>query len=585
MVDFNIVMENVTFTYKYGEVPAIKNINLKVREGEKILVTGPAGAGKTTLCRCLNGLIPYHFNGEFKGKVTVQGLNTRKYDVGDLSPMVGLSFQNPLDQIVCSSVMDEIAFGPENLGLPEEVINERVQEYLEMARLTGYEDTNPLSLSGGQQQSCCIAAIIAMHPKILVLDEPTANLDNVGTRLVHSMIDKLVRSEKITLVIVSHRLRELATMIDRMVVLRNGKIMLEGEPRRVLKESEKLYEVGLFPPEITRLALKLRDAGINAFINGLVPVTVEEGYKAILHGMKSKALIPSAPRVVHRKEKRRARLGEQPIIETQDLGHVYPGNVVALKNLSLKIYPGEFLAIIGQNGSGKTTLIKHFNGLLEPTQGTVYVKGIDTKTTTTSRLARIVGFIYQNPDDQMVSFRVKEEVEYGPKNLGFSKTEAEKLALDALKMVGMEQKIESLIFELSQGERQRVAIASVLAMKPGVLVVDEPTTGQDPATSLQIFKLLEKLNESGSTIVIVTHNMNLVAGFAERVFVLKDGEMILDGDTQSVYSKPEILQKTAQEPPEMMKLGQMLKDYNVPTWISNVDEMYNFLLHLLKGGD
>jgi len=582
---YSIVMEDVTFTYKYGEKPAMKNINLKVEEGEKLLITGPAGAGKTTLCRCLNGLIPYHFTGEFKGRIVVQGLDTRKNDVGDLSSVVGLSFQNPLDQIVCASVMDEIAFGPENLGLPEGVINGRVEESLEMARLTGYEDTNPLSLSGGQQQSCCIAAIIAMHPKILVLDEPTANLDSVGTRLVHSMIDKLVRTEKITLVIVSHRLRELATMVDRMVVLRNGGIMLEGEPREVLKESEKLYEVGLFPPEITRLALKLRDAGIDAFINGKPPVTVEEGYKGILHAMKSKVLIPRVSHMISRKEKQPKRLGEKPIIETKDLWHAYPRNVVAVKNLNLKIYSGEFMAIIGQNGSGKTTLIKHFNGLLKPTQGGVYVKGIDTTKTTVSQLARIVGFVYQNPDDQMVSFRVKEEVEYGPKNLGLSEKEIEKLAVEALKEVGMEQNIEKYIFELSQGERQRVAIASVLAMNPEVLVVDEPTTGQDPATSKQIFRLLEKLNKKGSTVVIVTHSMNLVAEFAERVVVLKDGEIIMDGDTQSVYSKPEILEKTAQEPPDVMKLGQMLKDYNIPAWVSTADEMYNFLLNLFKRGD
>ncbi len=575
----DIILENLTFTYEGSKREAVKNINMIVRRGEKVLITGPSGAGKTTICRLLNGLIPHFFYGDLKGRVIVRSMETESNDITLLSSKVGLVFQNPEEQLVCPTVADEIAFGPENLCVPRDEILRRVEEGLTLARLEEYADTNPYSLSGGQEQSLCVAAIVAMHPDILVLDEPTANLDSLGTKLVHSMITDLIERERKTLVIVSHSLAELAPIVDRIVVLNGGEKILDGKPHEVFGESQRLHEIGLAPPQISRLALMLKESGINVLRGGYPPFTLEDAYSQIAPLLRKSKSGLAAQKDVSRVSALRENVRAGPIIEVDNLSHIYEGtSVEAVKDLTFKIYRGEFVGIIGQNGSGKTTLVKHFNGLLIPTKGKVLVNKVDTTTVPISELAKIVGYCFQNPDHQMVAFRVRDEVGYGPKNLGLSKEETEKRSLEALDEVGMRWAVDEYVHELSQGERQKIALASILVMCPEAIIVDEPTTGQDPATSMKMFELLKELNERGSTIIVVSHNLDLVARFVNRVIVMKEGRILYDGDGRGAFSKPEMLRETSCEPPEMTRFGQMLQQYGIPSDILTIEEMRDILV-------
>jgi len=585
--ELDIILEGVTFTYEGSKRTAINNIDLNVRKGEKVLITGPSGSGKTTVCRLLDGLIPHFFYGDLKGKVVVKSMHTQSQTIPVLSSRVGLVFQNPEEQLVCPTVADEIAFGPENLCIPREEIVNRVEEGLSLARLEKYADANPFTLSGGQQQSLCVASVFAMRPDILVLDEPTANLDSVGTRLVHSMMARLMETEKKTLVIVSHNLSELAPLVDRIVVLHNGEKILDGEPVEVFAEAGHLHEIGLAPPQISRLALLLRESGIDIIGGGYPPITLEDArdrMAPLLKGTASKAATREVASSVHNMQKKETP-SRPPIIEVQHLSHTYEGTAVeAVRDLSLTICKGAFVGIIGQNGSGKSTLVKHFNGLLLPSRGKVFVEGVDTTAASISELARMVGFCFQNPDHQMVAFKVRDEIGYGPKNLGLPKDEVAKRTLDALNEVGMAWAIDEYINDLSQGERQKLAVASVLAMQPQILIVDEPTTGQDPATSVKEFELLKDLNRKGSTIIIVSHNLDLVGRFVDRVIVMKDGLILYDGDPRGAFSNPKMLEETSCEPPEITRFGQMLREYGIPGDILTIEEMNDILLSKLGQG-
>lgn len=570
----DILLENVSFTYKDSKTPALEDINLRINPGEIVMVSGPAGAGKTTLAQLLNGLIPHFFRGNLDGTVKIQGNNTREHTIGFLSHQVGLLFQDPAAQLISPTVTDEIAFGAENYGVPREEILQRVEKYMKLVRLDQYADSSPHRLSGGEQQACAIASVMAMHPRIFVLDEPTSNLDPIGSHRVLELITQMVREAKNTMLIVEHKMEELLPIVDRLIILNEGKIILEGIPRKLLHDVQLMEKIGLKPPQVSLLASKIDKGRIGSDL----PLTLDEAISKFQTFMPKRDGDPNKI-----SERQTLRLGEE-IIRTEQLWHVYEeGNIHAIRGIDITIRAGEFIGVIGQNGSGKTTLVKHFNGLLTPTYGNVWVMGDNTKDKTIAQLSTQVAYVFQNPDFQICCQTVREELEFGPKNLKLHEEEIEQRRDEVAEIFDFCDRLDEKPFSLSKGERQKLAVGSVLAMRPEVLIVDEPTTGQDYKTGKEMMEFYRKLNKEGKTVIIITHDMNLAAEYCNRIIVLRQGRILTDGPVREVYSQTDLLSRSYLRPPQITLFGQAMSDYGLPINALNVDEMYKHVAKNLRG--
>jgi energy-coupling factor transport system ATP-binding protein len=379
------------------------------------------------------------------------------------------------------------------------------------------------------------------------------------------------------MIIVEHKMEELLPLVDRLVVMNEGKIVLDGEVQKILENVEVMEKMGLKPPQVTLLASKLRR---NISIEKL-PLTLEEGIeviaKALRERLKTKKVVIKPQIQPNLNEAKR-----KEIITVEDLWHVYQGKVTALRGVNLKVYEGEFLAIIGQNGSGKTTLVKHFNGLLKPTKGKVTVYGIDTTKASISELSKKVGYVFQNPDHQLCNETVRKELAFGPANLGFPVAEINKRVENVAERLGLKKVLDEKPFSLSKGERHRVAVASILTMNPDVLIVDEPTTGQDYGMSREMMEIFESLHKEGKTVIVITHDMNLAAEYSERVVVLKNGEILCEGPPRKVFLQTETLEKTYLKPPQITRFAQKLTQYGISDAVLTVDEMYNMLVKVME---
>jgi len=566
MSEYDIVFEDFSFSYEETKELALKSINLKIKKGEVVLITGPAGAGKSTLCCAMNGLIPHFYSGNIDGKVRIKGVDTQDLTIGQLNTQVGLVFQDPESQLFNFTVEDEIAFGPENLGIEPDEVNRLVDEMIKKVRLDGYNDRNPLTLSGGEKQSCAIASILAMSPNIVIFDEPTSNLDPIGTQNVLELITELAKRDKKTMIIVEHNLSDLLDKVDRMIVMKDGGILFDDHPRQVFQHFETLKEIGVNVPQSSEVLYRLSESNIVPF---KPCINLEEVYEKLSHELKLSNATEEKP---HNEE---APMEGDPIIEVKNLTHLYPeGNVKALKGVNLSLYPGDFVAIIGQNGSGKTTLVKHFNGLLKPSSGSVLVKGVDTSSMTVAKLARSVGYCFQNPDHQIVKNVVREELAFGPKNLGVPDDEIEARIEEITVKLNIHQYLDEDPHELSKGNKARVNLAGVLAMKPDVLIVDEPLTGQDYKEAKAIMDLLTELNREGKTIVIITHEMMFAAEYTRRIVVMNNGSIIYEGSPKQVYTKRDVLEKTSLTEPEVTQLGSRLCGVED---VTTVDELYKLI--------
>jgi len=563
-MEHDIKFKTVTFTYAGAKSPAILDINLEIKSGEIVLVTGPAGSGKTTLCSCINGLIPHYHEGDLEVRVAIGSYNSRNVRVGGLASIVGMVFQDPESQLVTNSVADEVAFGPENMGIPREKIKKRVKEALEVTRLTGYDDREPHSLSGGEQQACVIAATYSMYPEIYVLDEPLANLDPQGRAQVMELVIDVAKKYGKTLVIVEHALEEILPLVQRVIIMDRGKIVRDGSVEEVLESGDI---PGVFKrPDVVRLA---EDLGLKPF-----PLKPEKLFEEI-----HKKYQPTAVKARIERERPNGRAKE--IVRLEHLTHCYEEGVDALYDVSLTIHEGEFVALMGRNGSGKTTLVSHLIGLLKPTGGTVTVVGKDVAATPTHELARDVGFCFQNPNHQIVSFNVRDEMTFGLKAHGIDPSEYDQRIMEALEIVNMQDYINAEIFDLGKGQKQRIALASVLTLKPRFLVIDEPTTGQDPEMTFEIFEIIKKLNESGTTVLVITHKVDYAALYTQRAIVLSRGHLKYDGPVMDLLLDEKLMQENSLELPDITKLAKKLSIYGVPANTIRFDEMENYIKEMV----
>ncbi|HET7481128.1 MAG TPA: energy-coupling factor transporter ATPase [Rubrobacteraceae bacterium] len=544
-----IRIRDLSYRYRGQETLALDGVDLEVAEGEFVVVMGPSGAGKSTLCASLNGLIPHFFRGRMEGEVEVRGRSTRDGKVGEFAREVGLVFQDFEAQLFSTNVALEVAFGPENFQVEREEMVRRVESVLGRVRLEGFEGRQPATLSGGQKQRLAIASVLAIEPRILCLDEPTTDLDPLGKLGVFEIAEELRNRDDVTLIVVEHETEE-TLEADRIVILREGKIIADRPAREVLRDVDLLEESRIMPLQVTRF---FRQMGL---WEAQLPLTPAEGI--VEFKRRGWRIDPERHReLVAADEAREGRYGE-PLIEVEGLTHRYPNGVVALEGVDMTVRRGEFLAVLGQNGSGKTTLVKHFNGLLKPSGGTVRVEGEETTRQGIRRLGQTVGYVFQNPDHQIFSDTVFDEVAFGPKIRGMQESDINERVSEALAAVGLSGYEKEDPFGLTKGERQRVAVASVLAVRPEVLILDEPTTGLDYAEQRSMMDLVKRLNESGSTIIAVTHTMWVVAEYAHRAAVIKDGRMILSGTVREVFAKEEILRDASLRPPHIVSMGNSL---------------------------
>ncbi len=542
-------LEQVSYLYPHAGTPALKDISLEVRPGEFLGLIGPTGAGKTTLCLTFNGIVPQFYGGRFFGRATVAGLDTLEHPSSALARHVGMVFEDPETQLTATSVENEIAFALENLSVPREEMRARISRVLEAVRLEGLEHRQPHELSGGQKQRLAIAAALALQPELLVLDEPTSQLDPVGAQEVFATVRELNRALGMTIVMAGHASEELAEFADRIALLSAGALAAIGTPDEICAQVELLRAHHLRPPQVATTFYLIGQTGDEP---SRIPVRLEEG-KTALHRLVATSGVNPPARLPH------PPAGEgPPLLSIQNLTYKYGDGTLALRDISLDIRQGEYVLVIGQNGAGKSTLVKHFLRLLEPTSGSVRVTGTNTRAFRVSELARRIGYVAQNPDQQLFNATVWDEVAFALRNLGYSPEEVATRTQESLESLGLLARRAAHPLSLPRGERARVVIAAVLAMRPEVIIFDEPTTGQDACGARAILDVSKRLHELGKTLIVITHQLYLMPEYAERVLVMGKGTLLLDAPIREAYHRVALLRSTYLVPPQAVLLAREL---------------------------
>lgn len=574
-----IEIRDLCYSYPNAKSRALKGVDLTIDEGEFVLLTGPSGCGKTTFCRCLNGLIPHFYNGELEGEVNVAGLSIKDNSTPRLAQDVGLIFQNPDNQIFALTVEKDVAFGLENLGVPRETMLVDIDWALNTTGISPLKARGTHELSGGQKQRLSIASILAMRPKILVLDEPTSFLDPLGAIRIFNVLETLNREHGITIILIEHRVDLAAQYVHKVIIFSDGRIQRSGSPDEVFTlEETRLTGVGI--PKILELSQRMSQKN---FAFERLPLSPDAFVEQI-----EKQLPLSGDKLPKKSfnESLKQFTGEinmSPIIQVEGVSYSYPSGVQALNDVSLTIHKGEFVAIMGENGAGKTTLVKHFNGLLRPREGSIRVEGVDISKVSVASISQKVGLVFQNPDDQLFSENVTSEISFALHNFGFNKNVVEKRVRWALNLLDIERYSDSSPFILSGGERKRVALASVLAWDPEVVVLDEPTIGQDYAQKERLRHFLMQLRTQGKTTVIVTHDVEFVAECRPRIVLMADGRIIADGTTKEIMTNAKAMERASVSPPEITKIFSKLSRHGLPVDVLSVDEAVEALSRLKEG--
>jgi len=540
--------EGVSYRYPGGDAWVLNGLDLSIGPGESVLVAGASGSGKSTLCRACIGLIPHFHHGEWVGRVFIDGLDTREHPVYQLFLHAGLVFQNTDAQLFNQTVESELTYGLESLGLAPHEIEQRLAWARKMANLDDLMDRPPDSLSGGEKQRVALGAILALRPRLLLLDEPFTHLDSEGTEELRRIL-RMMKAEGIALIIVEHRLHEIIHDVDRIVILHQGKIVADGSPHQVL--AGKISDYGLNLPPLVRL---FHDAGLNQ-----TPLSVDEAIAAIKELKDQNLLTPSSAHFLEGAKKSPHEVSSrisQPIVEAEDVCFSY-GSRSVLRNINFKLLRGECAALVGRNGAGKTTLIKQLNGLLRPHRGLVKILGQDTRRRSVSELSRHVGFVWQNPNDQLFQPTVRDEVLTGPKALhSYDSSWCDEL----FKRFGLAPLLDRSPFTLSEGQKKRVSFAAALAVKPELIVLDEPTAGQDEPFRRELAKFITELRREERTIVLVTHDLEFAAEHATWWLALAEGQIVADGPPDVLMADPAVMAKAGLRPTHRFQLIQALRD-------------------------
>ncbi len=583
-----IEVKDLKYRYPGTTELALDGVSFTVEKGEFIGIAGENGAGKSSLSQALLGLIPQFYKGAYGGSVTVCGMDARSTPVSELCRHVGLVFQNPFNQLsgAKDTVYDEVGYGLQNLGFPPEEIRARVESVLRCFGIWEYRDRNPFDLSGGQLQRVAICSVLAMKPDVLILDEPTSQLDPEGSEEVFHTVDELTKMG-ITIIMIEQKIEKLAGYCDRVLLMHQGRVVDYDTPRRIFSR-EDLYDLGVNPPAYTRFAR----ANALVFEDGTLPVTHAETLERVKASGADRATLIASLRTmtagVQMKNATPQPVAAQPAragvdaaaadasastssdhaseaagaadatFQVKDLRFSYVKGREVLHGLNLAL-DHRPTAIIGQNGAGKTTLVRVLKGLLKPDSGEIRYQGENLETKTVAELASRVGYVFQNPDDQIFKYKVLEEVMFGPLNIGMSPQEAEASAHEALRMVGLDEKAGENPYDLELSDRKMVAIASVLAMNTDVIILDEPTIAQSWNGREKIREIMQAKAAEGKLVIAILHDMDFVANSFARVIAMAHGEILADGAPAEVFRNHPVLEKAALAAPPLYELLEELE--------------------------
>jgi energy-coupling factor transport system ATP-binding protein len=532
-------------------VCALAGIDLDLARGAFVALMGPVGAGKSTLCLALNGAIPHVVEGDLDGGVVLYGRDTRQVSMGQLAAEVGLVLEDVEAQLFNTSVADEVAFGLEAMGLPVPEIEERIRSTLKLVGLSGFEQRVPRTLSGGEQKRLALASVLAMRPRLLILDEPTSGLDPRGRNSVLTAIDRMRRGRgrEMTVLMATQDAEAAARFADRVLVLRQGRVALDGTPEQVFAQVSRLDRWGVDVPQLARLSQRIGQEGTQT--GGFLHLDqARPALAATIAGRGAPAattqpLPASAP--------------FERVIEMRGVEFRYPGTEQqAISGIDLEIGQGEWWAIIGVNGSGKSTLIRHLNGLLKPSRGHVRVGGRDTADRRIGELARVVSYLPQNPDHLLFSATVRQEVGYGPRQMGLRGAALDERVAQTLDLLGLGSYPEHPPAVLSYGLRRQVALASVLAMRTQVVALDEPAAGLDRGTAARLLDVIAERHRQGTTVVMITHDLRWVEQYAQRVVVLDQGRLVGRGTPREVLADVDLLSRAGLDPLPVTALAHSL---------------------------
>lgn len=578
-----IRIDHVSFSYGEASARALNDVTLSVSPGDFLGIIGPSGAGKTTLASAMSGAIPHHYNGPFFGSVLVDGKDTCAVTLTDISQVVGSVLQDIDTQMVASVVEDEMLFGLENFGVPHSQIEERVIDALETVGIADLRERDIATLSGGQKQKVAIAAILALRPRVLVLDEPTAALDPASSRMVFETLRSINRELGVTVVIIEQKVALLSEYASRIAVMQGGRIALEGTPSEVFSHSAELRSIGVDSPRVTRISNSLAARGL--IEAGEPCLNVREASLLIQNLCKASSPAPraaaaagvgraaaDAPATADAGRATTASSGEcgmaesprrhamkpggSPVVRLRDVTYTYPGGGASVRHLNLEVYPGEFVGLVGQNGAGKTTATKLVNGLLKPSSGTVEVAGLDTRTARTSQIARHAATLFQNPDHQICRDTVLDEVAFGLELGGVDAEATRERARAVAEDFGLP--LGEAPFSLSRGQRQMVALASVVVLEPELVILDEPTSGLDYRECMTVMETVRRMADRGSAVIMVCHDMEVVSDFAERLVVMADGEIAAAGPTHDLFADESLMKRASMRPPQVVELANEL---------------------------
>jgi energy-coupling factor transporter ATP-binding protein EcfA2 len=507
-----LAIEGLTFRYHTRPEPALYDVSLTLEQGELFLVAGASGCGKTTLIRCINGLIPRTYNGDLEGRTLLYGQDACEMTMAQISQTVGTVLQDPERQILGSYVLNEVAFGLENLGLPREEILQRVDETLDYLDISDLGDRETFYLSGGEKQKVALAGVLAMRPSILLLDEPLASLDPASAQEALALFRRLA-DEGVSIILVEHRVEDaLSIRPDRVLFMQEGNISYCGSPDG-LAEVVDYRQVKMPAPIVIQRAVN--DP----------PPTFEPVIK------------PN---------------GREPLVTFEDVSFGYGDGPTVIHDVNLTIRRGDVIAILGPNGAGKTTLVKHAIGLLKPRQGRVVIEGRDTSELSVAQIAHTLGYVFQSPSHMLFAPTVREELAFGPGNLGYDETTIVEGVARAIEIVNLEGQEEYPPLALSFGQQKRVSIAAILAMRSRILVMDEPTAGQDYWNYMAFMDSILQM-QGFESILFITHDLDLAICYASRIILLHEGRIAGNGPPADVLTDPDLLRRCRIVPTSLLQ--------------------------------